>query len=46
VENLQPVMTMRIKMNIKGADGVQLPNEITHTINVVPKDSGSATVAR
>ena len=29
VENLQTVMTMRIKMNIKGADGSQLPNEIT-----------------
>ncbi len=46
VENLQPVMTMRIKMNIKGADGSQLPNEIIHTINIVPKSSGSSTAAR
>ncbi|MHA3774049.1 DUF6797 domain-containing protein [Verrucomicrobiota bacterium sgz303538] len=45
VENLQPVMTMRIKMNIKGADGSQLPGEITHTINLVPK-TGAATAAR
>lgn len=45
VEKLQPVMTMRIKMNIKGADGSQLPNEITHTINLVPK-TGAATAAR
>jgi len=35
VPGLQPVMQMRIKMNLKSADGVALPKEVTNTINVV-----------
>jgi hypothetical protein len=35
VDGLQPVMQMRIKMNIKGADGSAVPNQVDHTINVV-----------
>jgi hypothetical protein len=38
VADLQPVMQMRIKMNIKGADGTELPKEIANTINVVGKE--------
>lgn len=37
VPGLQPVMQMRIKMNIKAADGTAMPTEIGNTINVVPK---------
>lgn len=35
---LQPVMQMRIKMNLTAADGTTLPKEITNTINVVGKE--------
>jgi hypothetical protein len=35
VEGIQPVMQMRIKMNIKAADGSELPGQIDHTINIV-----------
>jgi hypothetical protein len=37
VAGLQPVMQMRIKMNLTSADGVPLPKEITNTINAVGK---------
>jgi hypothetical protein len=38
VPGLQPVMQMRIKMNLKSADGIALPKEITNTINVVGRE--------
>jgi hypothetical protein len=38
VPGLQPVMQMRIRMNLKSADGVPLPKEITNTINVVGRE--------
>jgi hypothetical protein len=31
-------MQMRIKMNLKSADGIALPKEITNTINVVGRE--------
>jgi len=39
VPGLQPVMQMRIKMNIKSEDGSDLPKEIVNTINAVGKES-------
>ena len=36
---LQPVMQMRIKMNIKAADGSEIPSDVGSTINVVPPDA-------
>ncbi len=39
VPGLQPVMQMEIKMNIKAADGSDVPGEVAHTINVVPPDA-------
>jgi len=36
--DLQPVMQMSIKMNLKAADGSAVPDRITNTINVVPKE--------
>ena len=36
VPGLKPVMQSRIKMNIKAEDGSRVPDEICHTINVVP----------
>jgi hypothetical protein len=38
VPGLQPVMQMRIKMNLKGADGTEVSTEIGNTINVVGKE--------
>lgn len=38
VPGLQPVMQMRIKMNIKSADGADLPKEVVNTINAVGKE--------
>ncbi len=38
VAGLCPVDQMRIKMNIKGADGTELPSLITNTINAVGKE--------
>lgn len=38
IEGLQPVMQMSIKMNLKAADGSAIPDRITNTINVVPKE--------
>jgi hypothetical protein len=39
VPGLQPVMQMKIKMNIKAADGSTIPDGIGNTINVVPPDT-------
>ena len=39
VPGLQPVMQMRIKMNIKAADGTAIPSDVGNTINVVPSDA-------
>jgi hypothetical protein len=39
VPDLQPVMQMEIKMNIKAADGSALPADVGNTINVVPSDA-------
>jgi hypothetical protein len=39
VSGLQPVMQIRIKMNINAADGSPLPKEVGGTINVVAPDS-------
>ena len=36
VPGLAPVMTSRIKLNIKAEDGSRIPDEVVHTINVVP----------
>jgi hypothetical protein len=36
VPGLQPVMQMEIKMNIKAADGSDVPADVANTINVVP----------
>ncbi len=36
VPGLKPVMQSRIKMNVKAEDGSRVPDEICHTINVVP----------
>jgi hypothetical protein len=35
---LQPVMQMKIKMNILGEDGTELPGQIVNTINAVGKE--------
>ncbi len=40
VEGLVPVMQMRIKMNVKAVDGSRVPDDIAHTINVVPEKEG------
>jgi hypothetical protein len=40
VEGLVPVMQMRIKMNVKSVDGSRVPDDIAHTINVVPEKEG------
>ena len=39
IEGLEPVMQMKITLNIKAANGATIPKEIAHTINVVPPDS-------
>ncbi|MFN7339764.1 MAG: DUF6797 domain-containing protein [Opitutia bacterium] len=36
VPGLKPVMVSRIKLNLKAEDGSRVPDEICHTINVVP----------
>jgi len=41
IEGLIPVMQMRVKMNVKAADGSRVPDEIVHTINVVPEKEGT-----
>jgi len=41
IEGLSPVMQMRVKMNVKAADGSRVPDEIVHTINVVPEKEGT-----
>ncbi len=38
IPDLKPVDQMRIKMNIKSADGKDLPGELVHTINAVAKE--------
>jgi len=38
IPGLQPVMQMSIKMNVKAADGTQVPDRIVNTINVVGKE--------
>ena len=44
VPGLQPVMQMKIKMNIKTADGTPVPDTIANTINVVaPGDKPGVT---
>jgi len=43
VPGLKPVMQSRIKMNLKAADGSRVPDEICHTINVVPPASSPGT---
>lgn len=43
VPGLKPVMQSRIKMNLKAADGSRMPDEICHTINVVPPASSPGT---
>ena len=43
VPGLQPVMQMKIKMNIKSADGVAVPEAVGNTINVVPPDTQRGT---
>ena len=40
VAGLIPVMQMRIKMNVKAVDGSRVPDDIAHTINVVPEKEG------
>ena len=40
VEGLVPVMQMRIRMNVKAVDGSRVPDDIAHTINVVPEKEG------
>ena len=39
VPGLQPVMQIRIKMNINAADGSPLPKDVGATINVVAPDA-------
>ena len=39
VPGLQPVMQMKIKMNLKAADGTAIPDGVGNTINVVPPDT-------
>ena len=39
IDGLQPVMQMKITLNIKSASGTPVPKEIAHTINVVPPDN-------
>jgi hypothetical protein len=43
VPGLQPVMQMKIKMNIKAADGTAIPDAVGNTINVVPPDTQRGT---
>ena len=40
VPGLKPVMTSRIKMNLKAVDGTRVPDEVCNTINVVPEKQG------
>lgn len=39
ISGLQPVMQMSIKMNVKAADGTDVPDRIVNTINTVGKES-------
>lgn len=41
VPGLVPVMQMRIKMNLKAADGSRVPDDIGNTINIVPEKEGA-----
>lgn len=36
VPGLKPVMTSRLKMNLKADDGSRVPDEVVHTIHAVP----------
>lgn len=36
VPGLKPVMTSRLKMNLKAEDGSRVPDEVIHTIHAVP----------
>ena len=45
IADLQPVMQMRLKLNIKAADGSEVPREIVNTINVVGGDSSLSKLA-
>jgi hypothetical protein len=38
IEGLAPVDQMRVKMNLKSADGKDLPGELVNTINVVGRE--------
>jgi hypothetical protein len=38
IPGLRPVDQMRIKMNLKSADGKDLPGELVHTINAIGKE--------
>jgi hypothetical protein len=44
IEGLKPVMQMKIALNIKSANGLPVPKEIAHTINVVPPDGAPGKV--
>ena len=44
VPGLQPVMQIRIKMNITAADGSPVPKDVGGTINVVPPDSNPGEI--
>ena len=39
VPGLKPVMTSRLRLNLRAEDGSRVPDEIVHTINVVPPAS-------
>ena len=41
IDNLQPVMQMKIAYNLKAADGAKVQNAIYNTINVVTKPNFS-----
>lgn len=41
VAGLVPVMQMRIRMNVKAVDGSRVPDDVAHTINVVPDKEGT-----
>lgn len=44
IDNLRPVMQMKIQYNLKAADGVAVKNAIHHTINVVGDQRGEVHV--
>lgn len=44
IDNLRPVMQMKIQYNLKAADGTAVKNAIHHTINVVGNQRGEVHV--